>query len=200
MLNDVLTCVDDFHPSGRKEEQELMEKAQMLARAYGDRVGRGRLRADSTLMPTRPVRGNAILTAEFPPEIGESGLARCFTVELRFGDLNMESYRFFEAESRRGVFQSCMLVFTQWLREKFLNFTQKERLGNPFGLLTSLFFTLFCNAPLWYSIAVKNIIPQKDYTLPETALRMHSACFLQGPEAAGRLSLPPQPRAAGNTE
>ena len=34
MLNDVLTCVDDFHPSGRKEEQELMEKAQMLARAY----------------------------------------------------------------------------------------------------------------------------------------------------------------------
>lgn len=128
MLNDVLTCVDDFHPSGRKEEQELMEKAQMLARAYGDRVGRGRLRADSTLMPTRPVRGNAILTAEFPPEIGESGLARCFTVELRFGDLDMESYRFFEAESRRGVFQSCMLVFTQWLREKFLSDEKTEEL------------------------------------------------------------------------
>ena len=112
MLNDVLTCVDDFRPSGRKEEQELMEKAQMLARAYGDRVGRGRLRADSTLMPTRPVRGNAILTAEFPPEIGESGLARCFTVELRFGDLNMESYRFFEAESRRGVLP-CFVVHLQ---------------------------------------------------------------------------------------
>ena len=128
MLNDVLTCVDDFHPSGRKEEQELMEKAQMLARAYGDRVGRGRLRADSTLMPTRPARGNAILTAEFPPEIGESGLARCFTVELRFGDLDMESYRFFEAESRRGVFQNCMLVFTQWLREKFLNDENTEKL------------------------------------------------------------------------
>ena len=53
MLNDVLTCVDDFHPSGRKEEQELMEKAQMLARAYGDRVGRGRLRAEMSSAPVK---------------------------------------------------------------------------------------------------------------------------------------------------
>ena len=101
MLNDVLTCVDDFHPSSRKEEQELMDKAQMLTRAYGDRVGRGRLRADSTLMPSRPPRGNAILTAELPPEIGESGLARCFTIEIRFGGLNMEAYKYFEDESRK---------------------------------------------------------------------------------------------------
>ena len=64
MLKDVLTCVDDFHPSSRREEQELTEKTQMLARSFGDRVGRGRLNADSSLMPSRPPRGNAILTAE----------------------------------------------------------------------------------------------------------------------------------------
>lgn len=120
MLNDVLTCVDDFHPSSRKEEQELAEKAQMLARAYGDRVGRGRLRADATLMPARPPRGNAILTAELPPEIGESGLARCFTIELHPGDFDMGAYKFFEDASRQGLLQSCMFLFTTWLREKFL--------------------------------------------------------------------------------
>lgn len=127
MLNDVLTCVDDFHPSSRKEEQELAEKAQTLARAYGDRVGRGRLRADATLMPARPPRGNAILTAELSPEIGESGLARCFTVELHPGDFDTDAYRFFEDASRQGIFQSCMLLFTEWLRRKFLCRAENEQ-------------------------------------------------------------------------
>ena len=127
MLNDVLTCVDDFHPSSRKEEQELAEKAQMLARAYGDRVGRGRLRADATLMPARPPRGNAILTAELPPEIGESGLARCFSIELHPGDFDMGAYKFFEDASRQGLLQSCMLLFTTWLREKFLAMRKRRR-------------------------------------------------------------------------
>ena len=128
MLGDVLTCVDDFHPSSRKEEQELAEKAQMLARAYGDRVGRGRLRADATLMPARPPRGNAILTAELPPEIGESGLARCFTVELHPGDFDTDAYKFFEDASRQGILQSCMLLFTTWLREKFLCDGEAEKM------------------------------------------------------------------------
>lgn len=127
MLGDVLTCVDDFHPSSRKEEQELAEKAQMLARAYGDRVGRGRLRADATLMPARPPRGNAILTAELPPEIGESGLARCFSIELHPGDFDMGAYKFFEDASRQGLLQSCMLLFTTWLREKFLCDEEAEK-------------------------------------------------------------------------
>ena len=127
MLNDVLTCVDDFHPSSRKEEQELAEKVQTLARAYGDRVGRGRLRADATLMPARPPRGNAILTAELPPEIGESGLARCFTVELHPGDFDTDAYKFFEDASRRGLLQSCMLLFTEWLRGKFLCCAENEQ-------------------------------------------------------------------------
>lgn len=127
MLSDVLTCVDDFHPSSRKEEQELAEKAQTLARAYGDRVGRGRLRADVTLMPARPPRGNAILTAELPPEIGESGLARCFTIELRPGDFDMGAYKFFEDASRQRLLQSCMLLFTTWLREKFLCDEETEK-------------------------------------------------------------------------
>ena len=127
ILKDVLTCVDDFHPSSRREEQELTEKTQMLARSFGDRVGRGRLNADSSLMPSRPPRGNAILTAEMPPEIGESGLARCFTTEIRFGDLDPDAYKFFEDESRKGTFQSCMLAYTRWLWGKFLHSDEVEK-------------------------------------------------------------------------
>ena len=127
MLSDVLTCVDDFHPSSRREEQELVEKAQMLARAYGDRVGRGRLRADATLMPARPPRGNAILTAEQTPEIGESGLARCLTVELRPGDLDLEAQQSFAAHGRDGVYRRCMVLFTKWIKRKFLSCEENEQ-------------------------------------------------------------------------
>lgn len=127
MLNDVLTCVDDFHPSSRREEQELVEKAQMLARAYGDRVGRGRLHADATLMPARPPRGNAILTAEQMPEIGESGLARCLTVELRPGDLDLDAQQSFAAQGRDGVYRRCMALFTQWLKGRFLSCEENEQ-------------------------------------------------------------------------
>jgi len=42
-LKDVLTCIDDFHPSGRKEAAKLTETAQLIMRGYGDRIGRGKL-------------------------------------------------------------------------------------------------------------------------------------------------------------
>ncbi|QCT06277.1 hypothetical protein [Ruminococcus bovis] len=37
-LKDVLTCIDDFHPSGRDEEKKLTSTAQSVMRAYGDRM------------------------------------------------------------------------------------------------------------------------------------------------------------------
>ena len=46
-LKDVLTCVDDFHPAGRMDETKLTAVAQSIMRAYGDRVGKGRLRTDA---------------------------------------------------------------------------------------------------------------------------------------------------------
>ncbi len=116
---DVLT--DEGQPRLPAHAARALErKVAMLARAYGDRVGRGRLRADATLMPARPPRGNAILTAEQTPEIGESGLARCLTVELHPGGFDTDAYKFFEDASRQGLLQSCMLLFTTWLRGKFL--------------------------------------------------------------------------------
>ena len=45
-LKDVLTCIDDFHPGTRRGEQKDTDTAQGIDRAYGDRVGKGRLTKD----------------------------------------------------------------------------------------------------------------------------------------------------------
>lgn len=126
-LKDVLTCIDDFHPCGRQEEQKLTATAQSIIRAYGDRVGRGRLRPDSSAMAVRPPQGNAIITAEFPPEVGESGSARCFAVELEQDVINLNELSFFQEKAARGILRGCMLGYTQWLRGKFLADEEREK-------------------------------------------------------------------------
>ena len=126
-LKDVLTCIDDFHPCGRQEEQKLTATAQSIIRAYGDRVGRGRLRPDASAMAVRPPQGNAIITAEFPPEVGESGSARCFAVELEQDAVNLNELSFFQERAARGILQGCMLGYTQWLWGKFLADEEREK-------------------------------------------------------------------------
>ena len=119
-LKDVLTCVDDFHPSSRQEEQKLTTTAQAIIRAYGDRVGRGRLKADSTPMASRPPQGNAIITAENAPDIGESGMARTFIYEMKADEVDLKMLSFFQNEAAKGVFRSFMLTYTEWIKAKYL--------------------------------------------------------------------------------
>ena len=119
-LKDVLTCIDDFHPAGRQEEQKLTATAQSIMRAYGDRTGKGRLRADSTPMDARPPQGNAIITAEFPPDIGESGTARYFALELKNGDIDLEELTALQHEAEKGTLRRCMYAYIRWIKESLL--------------------------------------------------------------------------------
>ena len=119
-LKDVLTVIDDLHPSSRMEEPKMNGTAQAIMRAYGDRTGKGRLRADSTPMESRPPQGNAIITAEFAPDIGESGTARYFALELKEKDVDLETLTAFQNEADDGTLQRCMFAYTEWLRENFL--------------------------------------------------------------------------------
>ena len=119
-LKDVLTCIDDLHPSSRMEEQKMNGTAQAIMRAYGDRTGKGRLRSDSTLMESRPPQGNAIITAEFAPDIGESGTARYFALELKEKDVDLQNLTSYQREAARGTLQRCMYAYTQWIKETFL--------------------------------------------------------------------------------
>ncbi len=119
-LKDVLTVIDDLHPSSRVEEQKMNGTAQAVMRAYGDRTGKGRLRADATPMESRPPQGNAIVTAEFTPDIGESGTARYFALELKEKDVDLEVLSAFQKEAADGTLQRCMFAYTEWVRESFL--------------------------------------------------------------------------------
>ena len=122
-LKDVLTCIDDFHPAGYNEKQKLTDTAQAIMRAYGDRTGRSRLKADSSLMDSHPPQGNAIITGEFPPDIGESGTARYFSLELGSKDVDLDLLSAFQRLAADGTFQRCMFSFTEWVRETWLGDT-----------------------------------------------------------------------------
>ena len=126
-LKDVLTVIDDLHPGSRQEEQRMSGTAQAVMRAYGDRTGKGRLKANSTPMEARPPQGNAIITAEFAPNIGESGTARYFALELKEGDVDLETLTAFQKEAAEGTFQRCMFAYTEWLRESFLFSEEAEQ-------------------------------------------------------------------------
>ena len=71
-------------------------------------------------------RGNAVITAEFLPEIGESGIARCFPAELKQEDVRLSEMSFFQERASAGSYCSCMKLYTNWLREKFLNTSENE--------------------------------------------------------------------------
>ena len=126
-LKDVLTCIDDYHPAGRQEEQKLTATAQSIMRAYGDRTGKGRLRADASPMESRPPQGNAIVTAEFPPVIGESGTARYFSLELKGSDVDLQVLSSFQKEAADGSLQRCMYGYLRWLKERFLSDNDTEQ-------------------------------------------------------------------------
>ncbi|MEE1264580.1 hypothetical protein [Ruminococcus sp.] len=89
-------------------------------RGYGDRIGRGKLKSDSTPMESRPPQGNAIITAERAPDIGESGTARYFSLELRDGMIDLKNLSSFQREAEKGTLRSCMLAYTEWIKSRYL--------------------------------------------------------------------------------
>ncbi len=126
-LKDVLTCIDDFHPGTRRGEQKDTDTAQGIDRAYGDRVGKGRLTKDCRLMESHPPEGNAIVTGETVPDVGESGTARTFILELKRDDVNLENLSFFQKEAKTGTLMKCLLAYTEWIKARLLKDKDTER-------------------------------------------------------------------------
>ncbi len=121
LLKDVLTCVDDYHPSGGRDASDLNDKMQKLLRAYGNRCGRGRMNAHAELMPDYYPQGNAILTAEFLPDVGESGTARYLCIDLDPQSVNNEDLSRFQEYAANGALSYAMFRYTEWLKKEFLN-------------------------------------------------------------------------------
>lgn len=133
-LKDVLTCVDDYHPTARSDASQMKAAMQTLARGYGDRAARNRLGSDITLRQPRPPQGNVIVTAEFAPDIGESGTARLFCIEMKPGGINLPLLTEAQDKALEGKYAVCMRGYTDML--KF--FADK---GEICGILKSKFMT-----------------------------------------------------------
>lgn len=129
ILKDVLTVIDDFHPSNKLDEVNLNKNAQTIMRAYGDRIGKNRLKSDSTLMVAKPPRGNAILTGESAPDISESGTVRYITVELKKGDINIEKLTQLQELTRKDTFKAIMSLYIRWLYF-YINTYSEETFSN----------------------------------------------------------------------
>ncbi len=116
-LKDMLTVIDDFHPVANYREKQNMEQiAQSLARGYGDRTARERMSSDITIRPGYPPRGNAIITGEDFPNIGQSGSARNFIIELNQNDIpNSEALNRAQEAAWSGSLIAFMREYITWL-------------------------------------------------------------------------------------
>lgn len=121
LLKDVLTVIDDYHPSTKSEELTMKSTAQTIIRAYGDRVGRERLKSDSSLMTAKPPRGNAIITGEQAPEITPSTTARTIQLFLNPNDIDNEKLSCMQSDARLGYISSAMRYYIQYIKEKKLS-------------------------------------------------------------------------------
>ena len=118
-------------------------------------------------MASRPPQGNAVITAEFPPSVGESGTARYFASELKPDDVNLELLSAYQADAAKGVLQSCMMIYTQWIHRKFLSDAGSEKaflslLRNWFEFNRDAFIrsSVVCHGRLpeitaWFQIGMK---------------------------------------------
>lgn len=127
-LKDVLTCVDDYHPTAMSDASQMKATMQTLARGYGDRAARNRLGSDITLREPRPPQGNVIVTAEFAPDIGESGTARLFCVEMKPGSIRLPLLTEVQEQALDGCFVRCMGTFIRYIKERYLKDGQEQSL------------------------------------------------------------------------
>ena len=109
--------VDDLHPTAdRRESSRMSETAQTMARAWGDRAERGRMRADLSIQTAQPPRGVGVMTGEDLPDIGESGLARFFLVDVKPGDIHITpELTELQRQAAQGALSGAMRSYIEWL-------------------------------------------------------------------------------------
>ena len=111
---DVVFVVDDYHPcSSDAEARQMQQTAQRILRSYGDRQGRSRLNSDLTAKPAYIPRCLALVTGESLPEVGQSGSARLFALELKKGEVKQELLTILQSEA--DELSAAMASYTEWL-------------------------------------------------------------------------------------
>lgn len=116
-IKDAPILVDDYYPTTSQQEKRAMASvAQNLSRAFGDGSDRGRMASDGSIQTDRPPRSVAMMTGEVLPDIGASGLARFFIVNIEKEDIPLtKELTQMQEDARRGVLQKAMRGYITWL-------------------------------------------------------------------------------------
>ncbi len=113
ILKDCILWVDDFHPQGtRKEENKQNQIFQTIARAAGDSSSRGRLTSSARLQTAHPPRCLFLVTGEDMPQIGQSGSARVFTLEVKETRNDIKALR---ENARNGTLSRAMSDYISFI-------------------------------------------------------------------------------------
>ena len=122
-LKDMPFLIDDFHPSNDKDRRAMEGMAQWMLRAISG-LGRSTLNSDQTLRSAKSPRCLAIMTGEDLPDVGPSGVARMYIVNLRpanastgfSGDVpKTEELTKMQEKARKGYLQASMRGYIKWL-------------------------------------------------------------------------------------
>ena len=119
MLKDALLVIDDFAPDGSMYDvQRLHATAGAVIRRQGNRQGRARMRADTSLRRAKPPRGALLGTGEDIPR-GQSVRARMVIVELSHGDLAWGQLTTLQAIAAEGQLAGAMAGYIQWIAGRY---------------------------------------------------------------------------------
>jgi len=113
LAKDIPLVIDDFAPPpDTKQAREMEIKAEQVARAQANRLGRGRLRSDTSTRPAYFPRGVVITNGEQLPS-GQSYTARLFSTELEPGDIDVEKLT--AAREVAHLYPIAMGAYIRWL-------------------------------------------------------------------------------------
>ena len=117
LAKDIPLVVDDWAPAqDMSKAREYEVKAEQVARAQGNRMGRGRLRSDTSSRAKYIPRGLLISTGEQLPS-GQSHTARLFATELEMDSIN--TGRLTGAQRQAHLYPHAMAGYISWLKENW---------------------------------------------------------------------------------
>jgi hypothetical protein len=120
LTKDSLLIVDDFHPTYSSQESKRMEQiAQQILRGYGDRVGRSRMKADTSLNKTYPPRGICLITGEDTPKAGISTTARFLEILLSSNSIDLNRLK--ECQEKNHYYSYAFKGYIEWLLPQMHN-------------------------------------------------------------------------------
>ncbi|MBI4752136.1 MAG: DUF3854 domain-containing protein [Acidobacteria bacterium] len=116
---DVLFVVDDYAPPPDRKHAAAQEAAaHRLIRAVGDRRGRGRMNADTSLKRSMFPRGLVLVTAETGAPGHQSSAARCVEVQLRPGNVRLDLLTHAQ-ETDAPRYAEAMAGFLAWIAPRY---------------------------------------------------------------------------------